>query len=727
MEALNEGFFSWLGGLIKNLFKGIFHVNSYKQFVDRLNKMPRVILGLTDGKSNESKKVNNNEKLYEGKRSRFSKFIFEADENTEDTSTTNVEGGDNTTDANTNNNDSNTNNDATNTNADAQQNANDSNEDNSSNSRLIQLINMCKSFVDDTTKAKIEELESQVKVNEEIVKFVEESKKKEGEETVDAVLNSDSEIKSQYDAIVLYNSTLEEKLEKIVAIEDENKKREEIVSIFDSEEVKQIKQLSSKITELQNNVEQLINDKERLEKEKEEKEKENDELKGENDDLKAEIQKMKGSEYESEFKPIQNEEIDALVKSKTPSFKKTLAELLMKLRDQSAQINKKFDENTIKKLNQIIESGQVISTSDVQSMEIIVSDFLNLYTGGGMNLPKPEKDKKMTVAELAQYKNSIDKGDNSKKFKSLYDALAKVVKIYEESFNAEWKFVREREKEYEKQKAANASWDGDGSISYKTMRKIVDNEIQIQGAMESMINQCQGLIPNAIMGFFINSPVYQHTEETINNILTILLANSKNAEELSKNPELKVVSTFNDILTNTINEEEKENIDKAKNLFKEKVNKIVQTYPNKTTFTQQDGDKFEEIIQNSNIKVTAKDNADALMKKIQDVKCRLTLACLYFVYMNKPLSVTENIDGQNVDLFNVGESNQQNQNNQQQNQNNQNNQQNQQNQQQNTQGQQNQQNQQPSATNNPQGNVNASAMTKRSRLKKIYDMYTWQK
>ena len=344
-------------------------------------------------------------------------------------------------------------------------------------------------------------------------------------------------------------------------------------------------------------------------------------------------------------------------------------------------------------------------------MEIIVSDFLNLYTGGGMNLPKPEKGKTMTVAEIAQYKNSVEKGDSSKKFKTIYDALSKVVDIYEESFNAEWEFVRENEKEYQKEKAANASWSGDGSISYKTMKQIVDHEIEIQGAMDSIINQCKGLIPNAIMGYFISSPVYEHTEETINKIITILLANSKNVEELAKNPELKVVSVFNDILTNTINEEEKENIDKAKNLFKEKVNKITQTYPNKTTFTPQDGDKFEEIIQNSNIKVGPKDNSDAIMKKIQDVKCRLTFACLYFVYMNKPLSVMESIDGQNVDLFNVGGSNQQNQ-------------QGQNNQQQNQQGQNNQQ---PQATNTPQGQQPESVTTKRSRLKKIYDMYTWQK
>ena len=652
-EALNEGFFSWLGGLIKNLFKGIFHVDSYKKFVDRLNKMPRIILGLTDAKSNENEKVNSVEKLYEGKRSRFNKFIFEADENTENDNTT-------------------------------------STDNNNEDSELVKLIDTCKEFVDDATKTKLDEVRKQVKENEGIIALG-------NEPDAETVFNSDSEIKEQYDAIKSYNESLQANLSKALEIEDENAKREAIVSIFDSEEVKHIKELSSKIKEMQTKFEELLNDKEKLEREKEEKEKENEELKDKNDELNAKIEKMNGSQYESEFKPIQNEEIDVLVKSKTPSFKKTLAELLMKLRDQSAQINKKFSEETIQKLNQIIESGQVISTSDAQSMEIVVSDFLNLYTSGGMNLPKPEKDKKMTVAELSQYKNSIDKGDNSKKFKSLYSSLEKVVDIYEESFNAEWKYVREREKKYQQEKANNASWDGEGDINYKTMKKIVDNEIEIQGAMDSMINQCRGLIPNAIMGYFINSPIYDNAEETVNKILSILIANSKNVEELSKNPELKVVSVFNDILTNTINEEERGNIDNAKNLFKEKVNKISQLYPNKTTFTSQDGDKFEEIIQDSNIRITSKDTVDVVMKKIQDVKCRLAFACLYFVYINKPLSVMENIDGQNVDLFKNGDNNQQNN------------------------------NQQPGATNTPQGQQPESTITKRSRLKKIYDMYSWQK
>lgn len=690
LKPLNEGFFSWLGGLIKNLFKGMFKVKSYDEFVKKLNMMPRIILGLdnknNNTKSNEDKKNNNTnsnedkKELYEKplyeKRSRFKNLdrkiyesrsrytiIKEADEETENNSGEN-------------------------------------------NSQLVKLIEEFKSFVDDGVKNQLEDLKKIVINNENIIALKNEPDAEE--------VFSDSELKGEYDKIVQYNESLLNKLKEISIIENEEEKKNAIIAIFDSEEIKQIKELKASLENLSNKFEELKKEKENLEKE-------NDDLKDENQDLNIKIKKMSGAEYESEFKPIQNEEIDELVKSKKPSFKKTLAELLMKLRDQSSQLNKTFNEETLKKLDDVVKSGKTLALSDTQSMEITITDFLNLYSGNSMNLPKPEKESVMTIGDLKQYEKVSSQADNSKKFKTLYDSLKEVIKIYEESFISEWKFIREKEKEYEQEKARNSSWDGDGTVDYKTMQKIVENEIEVQGAMKSMVDQCTALIPNAIMGFFINSPIYQHTEETINKIINLLIANSKNIEDMKKNPELKVVSVFNDIMTNTINEEETENINKANDLFKEKVSQIVKKYPNKTTFSNNDINEFEKIIQNSNIKVNNKDVADTVMKKIQDIKSRLAFACLYYVYMNKPLEVIEDIDNQKIDLFNIENNQQQgNQNNNQQ-------QDQQQNKQQNQQQNQQQGNQTPQATQNPQPQQPESVTTKRSRMKKIYDMYTWQK
>ena len=694
LKPLNEGFFSWLGGLIKNLFKGLFRTNTYEEFIKRLNALPRIILGLDKSNSNESKKVVFNSSINE-RRSRFKsdkeRMLYES--RSRYSSINEAEGDENNTETNTDNNQDTDNTQETSNN---QETTTDTPQE---KSELVKMIEECESLVEGEIKEKLEALKKLVINNESVIAL----KDEEGSEEV----FNDEEVKKEYDDIVKYNEDLKNKFSEIISIQNIEEKKNAIVSFFDSEEVKKIKELSIELEELSVKLEEL-------KKEKENVERENDELKDENDELNAKIENMNSSDYESEFTPIEEEEIDVLVKSKKPSFKKTLAELLLKLRDSSAQLKNKFSDENIKKLEEIVQSGRTLSMRDVQTMELNVSDFLNLYSGGSMNLPKPEKNESLTIADLAQYDSVIKSADNSKKFKTIYDSLREVIKIYEDSFVSEWKFVRETEKEYQQQKAQNASWDGDGTVNYETMKKILGHEMEIQGAMKSMIDQCNALIPNAISGFFVSSPVYKNAEETINKIVNLLVSNSKNIEEQQKNPEMKVISVFNDIMTNTINREEEENIKKASDLFNVKVNEIVKAYPNKTNFSNSDINRFENNIQTSKVKVTQKDTSDTLMKKIQDVKGRLAFACLYFVYMNKPLQVMEDIDNQKVDLFMVGE--QQNGNNQ-----------NQQNNQQNNQQQNNNQNQQPSSTQQPQPQQPESAGMRRSRMKKIYDAYTWQK
>lgn len=102
-----------------------------------------------------------------------------------------------------------------------------------------------------------------------------------------------------------------------------------------------------------------------------------------------------------------------------------------------------------------------------------------------------------------------------------------------------------------------------------------------------------------------------------------------------------------------------------------------------------------------------------MFKKIQNNKCRLALACLYFVYTNKPLKVEEDVNGQKVDLFNISTQ----QNNQQQNDS--------------SQGQQDSTNQQGNVTQQPQQNTQTTqqgeSFGRRNNLRKIYDYYIWQK
>lgn len=519
---LNEGFFSWIKGLLKNLISGIFHVNSYEDFVKRLNKMPRIILGLEgegsidDRQSNEttinSNEVDNtqpNESIYIPKRSR--KRLFEA------------------------------------------------------RSRYVSNA-------------------------------ITEDDKEHNDDSGEDVSKEDNNVDSS----------------------NENK-----------------------------------------------------------DD--SSIEHMDKNKYVSEFKPITVD--DLKTKTKMPSFKNALIRLLSELNEKTIQLNEKITEEKITSMKKIIEENKTIAMSDIQVIELAVSNFLNLYSSGTLGLPKPEKGKELTISELSQYQNVVSKSDPEKKFASLYNALNKVVDIYEENFNSQWEDIRKKEIEFQQKKADNSSWDGDGTIDYDTIKKIGDNEIEVRGAMDDLIDGCRELIPNAIMGFFISSPIYKAAEEKINSLLEVLVANEKVIEDNKKNPDLKVISLFSDIANNSVKEEDKEKVEEASNLFSEKVNNIVNNELLKG-MNFSNSVSFEDTIKKTNVKIVQNETAESLMKKIPDYGCKLAFACLYYVVLKKEIPVNVENNGQNINLFNIT---------------------------------------------NQNTNKQSESFNQKNNLKKIYDYYIWQK
>jgi hypothetical protein len=404
----------------------------------------------------------------------------------------------------------------------------------------------------------------------------------------------------------------------------------------------------------------------------------------ENDSLKSEIRHMKGEDYVSEFKPITYDDLKN--KTKMPSFKNALIRLLTELNDKTVQLNEKITEERINSMKKLIEENKTIAMSDIQVIELAVSNFLNLYSSGTLGLPKPEKGKELTISELSQYQNVVSKSDPEKKFASLYNALNKVVDIYEENFNSQWEDIRKKEIEFQQKKADNSSWDGDGTIDYDTIKKIGDNEIEVRGAMDDLIDGCRELIPNAIMGFFILSPIYKAAEEKINSLLEVLVANEKVIEENKKNPDLKVISLFSDIANNSVREEDKEKVEEASNLFSEKVNNIINNDLLKG-MNFSNNVSFEDTIKKTNVKIIQNETAESLMKKIPDYGCKLAFACLYYVMLKKEIPVNIENNGQNINLFNVSNK----------------------------------------EINNQDITQQGESFNKKNNLKKIYDYYIWQK
>jgi hypothetical protein len=224
------------------------------------------------------------------------------------------------------------------------------------------------------------------------------------------------------------------------------------------------------------------------------------------------------------------------------------------------------------------------------------------------------------------------------------------------------------------------------------------------------------------MGFFISSPIYKAAEEKINSMLDILIANEKVVEDHKKDPSLQVISLFGAIASNNVEDDDKVKVDAASKLYKEKVDAILKN-EQLAQNVRIDETPFERIIQESGVKITTKETVESLFNKMDDDRCRLAFACLYFTMLNKPLKVEKDINGQKVDLFNLGKDNNA-QNNQQQG-NNTDSSTNANSSGENNNGEETKP--QPSATPTPQGSTSDSLQTRRSRVKKIYDYYTWQK
>lgn len=743
---LNEGFFSWLKGILKNMISKIFHVNSYEKFVDRLNKMPRIILGL-DTKIEENVKVENKDVLNESivKRSRFKTVAINE--------------------------------------ASKMDNLDLSNELKNKLKLAFEILLGIKNeqeikYSDDELEAIGKIYDTKVKNNRELDAFIQKINNS-GDNKIEAIKGFEN--KDYYSILFTIKNVvegMEEQIEDNEESEETNKEEGKLSTtlenisnkIEDEDTKKEIEELRNKVLSLEENIKLLEENKDKLEKEaqdeltrlKEEYEnslnfyrkwlseendkvdelknaleesnkkidelnnevetlkKENEDLKKENDNLNTEIKHMRGEDYQSEFKPITDDDLNN--KTKLPSFKNALITLLQSLRDKTAQLNDKITDEKLNQMRENIKNNKTIPMSDIQVIELAVSDFLNLYSSGNMNLPKPQKGEEMTLSDLSQYKNTIDKSDPSKKFASLYKALEEVITIYEENFNSEWKSIRDREAKYQQERANNKSWNGDGEMDYDTIKKFGENEMEVRGALDDLINGCRGLIPNAIMGFFISSPIYKAAEEKINSMLDVLIANEKVVEEHKKDPSLQVITLFSAIAVNNVEDDDKVKVDAASKLYNEKVDAILK---NEQLSQQLKFDKnvtFEDIIQHSGVKMNVKETLESFFNKIVDVRCRLAFACLYFTMLNKPLKVEEEINGQKVDLFNLGKDDNT-QNNQQQGDNNDvstnaNN------------GENNNGDEskpQPSATSTPQGSTSDSLQTRRSRVKKIYDYYTWQK
>jgi hypothetical protein len=225
-----------------------------------------------------------------------------------------------------------------------------------------------------------------------------------------------------------------------------------------------------------------------------------------------------------------------------PSFPQVAAYLLKNLDTQIKELQTKLPETKIKNDLNAVKNNSRIDQRYVQQLEIIVTDFFKKYSSGSIQLPQPQKGKALNYDEMQKWNNfagEINKNSDIA-FKSISDAMKRVVNDYKENFESELKNLLAREDAFiQKNK--------DGQPSYEDDKFKNEWKHKITSKMNLIATSCEEYIPTAINRYFISSSIYNNASKYIMQLLELLLANSKNvANPQSNNIFLTLYNNFND-------------------------------------------------------------------------------------------------------------------------------------------------------------------------------------
>ena len=214
-----------------------------------------------------------------------------------------------------------------------------------------------------------------------------------------------------------------------------------------------------------------------------------------------------------------------------PSFPQVAKQLLNGLKSQMEQ-NK--DKISIEKLNSDLEkinNGSTLSQRYVQSLEIMITDFLRKYSSGKLTLPKPEKDKTLSRDALKQWNEYSIKAKSSgdqKMFAYIYDAMEQIVNNYEKAYNEQYKNLKANEESFIRKYKND-------DPSKRDRNFLSDWEDKINSKLQSVKANCIEFIPTAIIKYFISDDIYKNANEYVQLALKVLSANAKNISNIQDN------------------------------------------------------------------------------------------------------------------------------------------------------------------------------------------------
>ena len=142
---------------------------------------------------------------------------------------------------------------------------------------------------------------------------------------------------------------------------------------------------------------------------------------------------------------------------------------------------------------------------------MLVTDFIRKYSGGQIAPPTLNGKDLLSTGELEVWNKLLKKtesgNNNETHFKSVYDALKKVLDNYNTNF-----------KETLEELIKNSN-----SEEINNFKMIQENKLKIQSKWDAIHQRCENYISSAIATYFVNDEVYKSSLDFIKELLVILI------------------------------------------------------------------------------------------------------------------------------------------------------------------------------------------------------------
>ena len=205
-----------------------------------------------------------------------------------------------------------------------------------------------------------------------------------------------------------------------------------------------------------------------------------------------------------------------------PSYRQTCILMLEGLEDELKNAKSKVTSNVIENWNNALSAGKYLYSSDAQYIQLLVTDFIRKYSGGQIVPPTLNGKDLLSTGELEVWNKLLKKtesgNNNETHFKSVYDALKKVLDNYNTNF-----------KETLEELIKNSN-----SEEINNFKMIQENKLKIQSKWDAIHQRCENYISSAIATYFVNDEVYKSSLDFIKELLVILTKNSEIVNRSSK-------------------------------------------------------------------------------------------------------------------------------------------------------------------------------------------------